>query len=265
MPIKIGKTEKYIYEMLEKQGALLFCSIDPLDYKNEEDAVKTAKAVNEGGADIIFIGGSTGAQGELLDSVATKIKEVIDVPLVLFPGNLATITRHADAMLFMSLLNARNPYYVIQAQMLAAPTLKMHGIEPIPVGYVLVQPGGTAGWVGDANMVPREKPKIAAALALAGQYLGNRFIYTDAGSNPRLQGFGPIPKEMIQMVRHAIDIPYIVGGGIISPEELRTAYASGADIVKIGTAFQNSPDAAKKAAALFKKTTIEEGRKKLKR
>ncbi len=262
--IKIGKTEKYIHEMLEKQGKLLFCSIDPLDYKNEEDAVKTAKAVNEGGADIVFIGGSTGAQGELLDRVATGIKEAIDVPLVLFPGNLATITRHADALLLLSVLNARNPYYITQVQTLAAPTLKMLNIEPLPTGYIVVQPGGTVGWVSDANLVPREKPKIAAALALAGQYQGNRFIYTDTGSNPRLQGFGPIPKEMIMAVRSAIDIPYIVGGGIISVEELKTAYAAGADIVKIGTAFQNSPEEAKKKATLFKQTCIEEGKKKLK-
>jgi phosphoglycerol geranylgeranyltransferase len=134
----------------------------------------------------------------------------------------------------------------------------------LPVGYIVVQPGGTVGWVGDVNAIPREKPKLAAALALAGEYLGNRFIVTDVGSNPRLQNSGPVPTEMIRAVREAISVPYIVAGGILTERELRAAYSSGADIVQIGTAFERTNNA-HRLASLFTKVAREEGRKKLKR
>ncbi len=258
-----GKVESYIKEMLEAKGAMLFTLIDPDDYKTEKEAVATAKASMEGGADIILIGGSIGAQGTMLDTVTMAVKEAVHTPVILFPGNIATLTKHADAIYFMSLLNARNPYWITQAQMLAAPLIRKMGIEPLPVGYIVVQPGGTVGWVGDANLVPREKPKIAAALAMAGECLGNRFILTDAGSNPSLQGSGPIPPEMIRMVRKVISIPYIVAGGVSTTKELADAYRNGADIVQVGTAFEQG--AASKKAKLFAKVVKEEGGKKLRK
>jgi phosphoglycerol geranylgeranyltransferase len=262
--MKMGKTELYINEVLSTKGAMFFSVIDPVDYPSNADAIKTAKAVSNGGADAILLGGSTGAQGELLDDTAKEIKEEIDVPLIVFPGNIATITKHADAIYFMSLLNARNPYWITHAQMLSAPIIRSMSIEPLPVGYIVVYPGGTVGWVGDVNFVPREKPKIAAALALAGEYLGNRIILTDAGSNPRLQNSGPIPKEMIRAVKSVITVPYIVAGGVATEKDLADAYSSGADIVQIGTAFENAQNASKKAR-LFSAVAKEEGRKKLRK
>ncbi len=261
--MKIGKIELYIHEMLESKGTMLFSLIDPVDYKSEAQAIKTSRDLVRAGADIILLGGSTGAQGEMLDDVAKGIKESIDVPLVLFPGNIATITKYADAIYFMSLLNARNPYWITQAQMLAAPIIKKYNIEPLPVGYIIVHPGGTVGWVGDANFVPREKPKIAAALAMSGEFLGNRFIITDTGSNPRLQGSGPVPKEMIRAVRSVISVPYIVAGGIMTGDELASTYSSGADIAQVGTAFED-PAKAYKTALMFSKIAKEEGLKKKK-
>ncbi len=263
--MKIGKVELYIHETLETKGAMLFSLIDPVDYATPEIAVKTAKGSAEGGADIVLLGGSIGAQGEMLDSVVKNIKEVIDVPVVLFPGNIATITKNADAMYFMSLLNSRNPYWHAQAQMLAAPLIKQVGIEPLPVGYIIVSPGGTAGWVGDVNLVPREKPKIAAALALTAEYLGHRIILTDTGSNPQAQGMGPIPNEMVRAVKSVIDVPYIAAGGIRTPQQLRDVYRSGADIVQIGTAFEDHGNTAYKKAAAFAKVAKEEGARKLKK
>jgi phosphoglycerol geranylgeranyltransferase len=260
---KSRKVETYINEILQTKGAMLFSLIDPVDYESQDDAVKTAKYACEGGADAILIGGSTGAQGEMLDDMAKAIKESIDVPLILFPGNIATITKYADAIYFMSLLNARNPYWITQAQMLAAPVIKHDNIEPLPIGYIVVHPGGTVGWVGDVNSVPREKPKIAASLALAGQYLGNRLILTDTGSNPQAQNFGPVPVEMIRAVKSVIEVPYIVAGGISDLGYLRSAYAAGADIIQIGTAFENAKDALK-LAKQFSKVAKEEGAKKLK-
>ncbi|MCL5440850.1 MAG: geranylgeranylglyceryl/heptaprenylglyceryl phosphate synthase [Candidatus Marsarchaeota archaeon] len=260
--MKRGKVEIYINELLAEKGAMLFSLIDPVDYKSVDAAVATAKKSASGGADVILLGGSIGAQGELLDEAAREIKESIDVPLILFPGNIATITPYADAIYFMSLLNARNPYWITQAQMLAAPVIKKACIEPLPIGYVVIHPGGTVGWVGDVNSVPREKPMIAAGLALAGEYLGNRFIITDTGSNPHLQNSGPVPAEMIRAVKSAIDVPYIVAGGISSISHLRKAYASGADIVQVGTAFEKGKDPHKIALAMSK-VTKEEGRRKI--
>ncbi|MDE1860357.1 MAG: geranylgeranylglyceryl/heptaprenylglyceryl phosphate synthase [Candidatus Micrarchaeota archaeon] len=261
---KPGKVERYIYERLEQKGALMFMLVDPVDYKTPDMAVKTAAEAHAGGADLILVGGSIGAQGELLDYVTKGIKEAIGAPVVLFPGNIATLTRHADAVYFMSLLNARNTYWITNAQMLSAPLVKQMRIEPLPVGYIVVAPGGTVGWVGDVNMVPREKSKIAASLALAGEFLGNKFIITDVGSNPQTQGYGPVPHEMVRAVKDAITVPYIVAGGIRDVDMLRTTIRSGADIVQIGTAIEQSSEARKQAEA-FAKVIKEEGAKKLKK
>jgi phosphoglycerol geranylgeranyltransferase len=261
---KPGKVERYIYERLAEKGALMFMLVDPVDYKTPDAAIRTAKAACDGGADLMLVGGSIGAQGELLDYVTKGIKEVIDIPVVLFPGNIATLTRNADAVYFMSLLNARNTYWITNAQMLSAPLVKQLGIEPLPMGYIVVQPGGTVGWVGDVNMVPREKTKIAAALALAGEYLGNKFIITDVGSNPQMQGYGPVPAEMIKAVKDVISVPYIVAGGIRDVDLLRTTIKSGADIVQVGTAIEQSSEAKKQTEA-FAKVIKEEGAKRLKK
>ena len=264
MSLKIGKAERYIYERLEKKGALMFMLVDPVDYKTPELAIKTARDAAEGGADLILVGGSIGAQGELLDSVTKGIKEVVSSPVVLFPGNIATLTRYADSMYFMSLLNARSTYWITHAQMLSAPIVKQMDIEPLPVGYIVVAPGGTVGWVGDVNLVPREKEKIAASLALAGQFLGNRFIITDVGSNPQLQGFGPVPPRMVRAVKDAISVPYIVGGGIRDVDSLRATIKAGADIVQIGTAIEQSSKAKKQTEA-FARIIKEEGAKRVKK
>ena len=259
--MKIGKIEKYINDNLDKEGALLFALIDPVDYENAEMAVSTAENAVAGGADIVLIGGSTGAQGELLEDTTKMISEKVNVPVVLFPGNIATVTKYADAVYFMSLLNARNPYWITQAQMLSAPLVKSLNIEPLPVGYIVVQPGGTVGWVGDANMIPREKPKIAASLALAGEYLGNRIIVTDAGSNPQLQGYSGVPLDMIREVRKVISVPYVVAGGIKTVDDARNVIKNGGDIIQIGTAIEKSGNPKTQTSA-FSKAIKEEGKKK---
>lgn len=260
--MKIGKVERYIHETLDTKGAMLFSLIDPTDYKREDDAVKTASESVRGGADLVLIGGSMGIQGGLLDSITKRIKESIDVPLVIFPGNTSTITTNIDAIYFMSLLNSRNAYWITQAQMLAAPVIKRMSIEPLPVGYIVVAPGGTVGWIGDVNMIPREKPGIAASLAIAGEFMGNRMIITDTGSNPQLQNSSYVPKEMIRMVKSAVSVPYVVAGGIKTIDDLKTVYSSGADIVQVGTVFEGQSDPYKQALS-FSKVVKEEGRKKL--
>jgi phosphoglycerol geranylgeranyltransferase len=164
MSAKIGKTEKYIYERLEERAHLMFMLVDPVDYKTPDIAIKTAKEADEGGADLILVGGSIGAQGELLDYVNKGNKGCGILTRSSLSGQHSNAYKYADAVYFMSLLNARNPYWITHAQMLSAPLVKQMKIEPLPVGYIVVAPGGTVGWVGDVNLVPREKSKIAAAL-----------------------------------------------------------------------------------------------------
>ncbi len=253
----IGKVEKYINEGIERDGALLFVLIDPLDYPSFDKAVDTAGEACNAGADIILIGGSIGVQGGILDEVTKKIKERVNVPIVLFPGNTGTLSKSADAVYFMQLLNSRNPYWISQAQALAAPVVKQLGIEALPVGYIVVEPGGTVGWVGDANKVPRHKPQIAASLALAGEYIGSRFIVTDVGSASEL---GPVPLEMVKAVRKAISVPYIVAGGIKTKKQAEDIVKAGADAVHIGTIAQDAKDVGKTIREFVKAVKTAGGR-----
>lgn len=242
MVIQMGKIEKYINEELEKKKGLLFALIDPLDYKSPQDAIKTAKNADEADADVILIGGSTGVQGEDLDMVTKTIKENVSKPVVLFPGNIGTLTKYADAVYFMSMLNSRNTYWISEAQMLAAPMVRHYKIEPLPTAYVVVEPGGTVGWVGDAKRLPRNKPKIAAAFAMAAECMGFRFFITDAGSNPET---GPIPLEIVSAVKSCISIPYIAAGGIRTPDQAKSIVKAGADIIQVGTAFEKESSVSK--------------------
>lgn len=231
---KIGKVEMYIHEKLEREK-LHFILLDPDDVKPEA-AGKIAEMGEEIGVDAVMVGGSTGAEGEVLDSVVKAIKESSSLPVILFPGSHGGISKYADAIFFMSLLNSRNPFFITGAQALGAFQVKRYGIEPIPMAYLIVEPGETVGWVGDAKPIPRHKPKIAAAYALAGQYLGMRLVYLEAGSGAK----EPVPPEMIALVKQAIDVPLIVGGGIRTGEQARTAVKVGADIVVTGTAIEKA-------------------------
>jgi len=240
--MKPGKTERYINDQIAKDGGILSIVIDPVDWPSEDSAVEAGVAACEAGADLVAVGGSIGAQGALLDNVTKRIKEKINIPVALFPGNIATITPYADAIYFMNLLNSRNPYWLSLAQTLAAPMLKSIKLEPIPVGYIVVEPGGTVGWVGDANVIPRNKPGIAAAVALAGEYSGSRVIFTDAGSASPL---GPVPVEIVSAVAKVIDVPYLVAGGIRTPQQASDIIKAGADWIQIGTAAEKSKNSKK--------------------
>ncbi|MCX6815814.1 MAG: geranylgeranylglyceryl/heptaprenylglyceryl phosphate synthase [Candidatus Aenigmarchaeota archaeon] len=255
--MKPGKVENYINKKTKDDGGILSVIIDPVDYPNPEKAIETAVVAHKAGVDIIAVGGSIGAQGRLLDTVTKSIKEKVDIPVVLFPGNIATITPFADAIYFMSLLNSRNPYWISQAQTLAAPLIKQLNVEPLPIGYIVVEPGGTVGWVGDANVVPRNRPHIAAALALAGEYNGNRIIFTDAGS----AAYEPVQLDMVSAVRKAIDVPYLVAGGVRTPRQAADIITAGADWIQIGTAAEKTSDP-KKTIESFVYAIKQAGKKK---
>lgn len=224
-------------ERMRRESAerpLLAVLIDPAKVGGDE-ARRFARAAAEGGADLIFVGGSIGA-GFGLNDVIMGVKEESKLPVILFPGNVDGVSPHADAILFMSLLNSANPYWIIQAQALAAIPIRRMGLEAIPTAYLIVEPGhrSAAGWVGAANPIPRDRPEIALAYALAAEMLGMRWVYLEAGSGAE----APVPPEMVRLVREGTRLGIIVGGGIRSPEMARERAVAGANVIVVGTHFE---------------------------
>jgi phosphoglycerol geranylgeranyltransferase len=231
----LGNVEKYLLDKIESEGSIHITLIDP----EEVTPPQASRIVNKAkmsDTSAIMIGGSTFVSSAHLDDVVKAVKRTVKIPIILFPNNVTGISRYADAIWFMSLLNSVDPYFLIGAQILGAPLVKKFGIEPIPLGYLIAGEGGTAGVVGKAIPIPYNKPELAAAHALAGQYLGMRFIYLEAGSGAK----NPVPPDMIRVVRHYVDIPMIVGGGIRSREQALAAASAGADIIVTGNVVEES-------------------------
>ncbi len=231
----VGPIEKYLIEKIEAEGAIHITLVDP-EKVTPPQASGIARKAKSSGTSAIMIGGSTFASTSHLDSVIRAVKRTVKIPVILFPNNVTGISRRADAIWFMSLLNSVDPYFLIGAQVLGAPLVKKYRLEPIPLGYIIVGDGGTAGIVGKAIPVPYNKPELAAAHALAGEYLGMRFIYLEAGSGAKK----PVPPGMIRAVKRYIDVPLIVGGGIKSRRQALVAASAGADIIITGNVVENT-------------------------
>jgi phosphoglycerol geranylgeranyltransferase len=231
----IGSVEKYLLEKIESEGSIHITLVDP-EKVTPTQASRIVSNARSGETSAVMVGGSTFVSSAHLDDVVRAVKRTVKIPIILFPNNVTGISRYADAIWFMSLLNSVDPYFLIGAQILGAPLVKKYDLEPIPLGYVIVGDGGTAGVVGRAIPVPYNKPELAAAHALAGQYLGMRFIYLEGGSGAKT----PVPPEMIRAVRHYIDVPLIVGGGIRSREQALAAASAGADIIVTGNVIEDS-------------------------
>ena len=230
-----GPIERYLLDKIKADGSIHMTLIDP-EKVSAEAAARVAESSRNSGTAAVMIGGSTVASQKHLDDVVKAIKSKIDIPTILFPGNVTGISRYADAIWFMSMLNSADPYFLMGAQILGAPYIKKFHIEPLSMGYVIVGDGGMAGKVGKAIPVPFNKPELAVAHALAGQYLGMRFIYLEGGSGVAT----PVPPEMIHAVKQAIDVPLIVGGGIRTKELAISAVSAGADIIVTGNITESS-------------------------
>jgi phosphoglycerol geranylgeranyltransferase len=178
-----------------------------------------------------MVGGSTVISTSHLDRIVKAIKKTVSIPVILFPNNVTGISKHADAIWFMSLLNSSDPYFLMGAQVLGALVIKKFGLEPIPLGYIVVGEGGAVSVVGKAVPIPYDKPELAAAHALAAQYFGMRFVYLEAGSGAKQ----PVPNSMIRTVKNATHIPLIVGGGIKTGEQVKEMVGAGADVIVTGT------------------------------
>jgi len=223
-----GRVEKYLLDKIKAEGSIHMTLVDP-EKTSPSQAAKIAENSKANGTAAIMVGGSTFVSQVHLDDVI-KTMSHIKIPIILFPNNITGISRHADAIWFMSLLNSVDPYFLIGAQVLGAPLVKKYGLEPISMGYIIVGEGGTAGVVGKAIPVPYDKPELTVAHALAGQYLGMHFIYLEGGSGATK----PVPPEMIRMVKKSTKIPLLVGGGIRTKKQALAAASAGADIIVTG-------------------------------
>ncbi len=223
-----------LFKENKKQLAVL---IDP-DKLSEEQLINTVKIADENKTDFIFVGGSLLTSDNLFRCIRT-IKENSSIPVVLFPGNSYQISRNADAMLFLSLISGRNPDMLIGMHVLAAPYIKLAAVETVPTGYMLVDSGKPTSvtYMSNSFPIPNDKKDIAACTAMAGEMLGLKIIFMDAGSG----AMQSVPEEMISFVKGSIEIPLIVGGGIRTPEKARSVLEAGADTIVVGNLFENDP------------------------
>jgi phosphoglycerol geranylgeranyltransferase len=201
--------------------------------------------INQSPATHVFIGGSH-VQNNILDELIVRLKESFPfrgrgaLPIVLFPGNSSQISAKADAILFLSLISGRNPDYLIEHQVKAAPILKKTNLEIISTGYILIESGNetAVARVSETKPLDRNNNDYAMHTAQAGEMLGHKLIYLEAGSGAKKA----VPYEMIKKVSNNVEIPLIVGGGIIDLPGIQKAYDAGADLVVIGTAFENDAE-----------------------
>ncbi len=219
-----------------KQLAVL---IDPDSLHTEEALLSLVHLCNEQQVDLILVGGSLITNG-FWDRCIELIKANTKIPLVLFPGNIMQTHKAADAILFLSMISGRNPDLLIGKHVLAAPLLKKSGIEVVPTGYMIVDGGNITSvmYMSNTTPLPSDKNNIAACTALAGEMLGLKVIYMDAGSGAK----NPISASMIAEVKSQINGPLFIGGGIRTPQQAIDACNAGADIVVVGNAIEKDPN-----------------------
>lgn len=218
----------------KQQKKLLAVLLDP-DKLLVKDIATIVCKINESPATYIFVGGSIVANRKT-EALVIEIKKHTNLPIVLFPGNFNQVTSKADAILFLSLLSGRNPEYLIEQQIKAAPHLQKIDLEVIPTGYILVDGAVKTAVqkVSETQPIEQKNTELITHTALAGEYLGKKLIYLEAGSGAMV----PVDLINIKAVAKALSIPLIVGGGIRSQQQLQQAYSAGADLVVIGTAFE---------------------------
>lgn len=226
----------HIQKSSKKGKKLVSILLDP-DKTTLEEIPIISERIENLKANFIFVGGSFVEKG-ITSVFVKKLKENTNLPIVLFPGDYSQVTNNADALLFLSLLSGRNPEYLIEQQIKAVPFLKNSNLEIIPTGYILID-GGTNSSVlkiSKTSPIAQNNINLAVATAVAGMYKGKQLIYLEAGSGAKI----PVNLDLISEVKKNINIPLIVGGGIRTKEQLNNAFKYGADMVVIGTAFEQN-------------------------
>lgn len=236
---------KQITENREKQFAILF---DP-EHCEENMLNKMISLANEAAVDFVFVGGSL-LVNDKLDACIHLIKKETSLPVILFPGSEMQVNKRADAILLLSLISGRNPEMLIGKHVVAAPYIRASGLEVLPTGYMLIESGNSTSvlYMSNTRPIPREKDDIAVCTAMAGEMLGLKLIYLDAGSGAAY----PVPAGMISKVKENIRIPLIVGGGITSPEIAIENCRAGADMIVVGNGIEKDAGLITEIAAAVK-------------
>ena len=235
-----------ILQKINAGNKLIALLIDPDKFSNKQvEALK----INEALIDIVLVGGSFTFKH--IGKVIAGIKEVISIPVILFPGDVTQLTDEADAMLMLSLISGRNPEYLIGNHVLAAPRILEYNLETIPTGYIVINGGKktAVSYISNTDPIPSEQEDIIVATALAGKYLGHKLIYLETGSGASHTA----PAGLIKKVKETVQLPLIVGGGIRSVEQASEVLNAGADIIVIGTLFETNPDAVREIILSVKK------------
>ena len=229
----------------EKRLAILF---DPEQLRLQKMDQALDLAI-ENGVDYFFVGGSL-LVNSMLDPLLEDIRKRCSIPLLLFPGNSFQLSYRADALLFLSLISGRNPELLIGQHVLAAPYLKMSPLEIISTGYILIDGGvqTSVQYMSNTSPIPASKDDIALCTAMAGEMLGLKTIYLEAGSG----ALNPVSKTMIEAVSGGLSVPLLVGGGIRTPEKAAANFRAGADVVVVGNAIETDPGLIRELAAARK-------------
>lgn len=232
----MGKVDEYIRGRVSSGEKLHFTLIDPDKSRDLDKLEKLAEEVKGYGTDLFLIGGSLGVTPEEADNVA-KVLRKTGLPVVVFPGNINCLTKHADAVLFMVLMNSLDRYYLIDAQILAAPIIRKYGLETIPTGYVVVYGDTAVAHVGKVYPLPPGKPEVIVAYAMACEMLGFKYIYLEAGSGSEKT----IPPIYPRLVKEYTKLVVIAGGGIRTVEQAKVLVNNGVDVVVTGTIVEDNP------------------------
>ena len=211
-------------------GPLHFTLLDP-DKTPGSRAGELARRAEELGTHLILLGGSTGIRPEGMSEAARSIHASTRVPVVIFPQGAESVTPEADAILWMSLLNSRNLRWVVRIHAATSLAIRRLALEPISLGYLVVAPGMKVGEVGEADVLSREAPEVAAGWALAAEYLGMQLVYLEAGSGAA----EPVPPSLVQAVHQVLQVPLLVGGGIRRADQARALLGAGAQVLVTGT------------------------------
>ncbi|MBI4428238.1 MAG: geranylgeranylglyceryl/heptaprenylglyceryl phosphate synthase [Ignavibacteriales bacterium] len=230
------KTFEKLMSIKRDRGAGYLILIDP-DKIVRDKLPAFVRESTEAGADGFLVGGSLMSTGEF-DNVLRMIKSNTTLPVVIFPGSLFQVSSIADAILFLILISGRNPEYLIGHQVIASPIIKNIGLEAISTGYMIIESGKTtsAEFISNTKPIPRDKPDIAVAHALAAEFIGMRFLYLDAGSGADV----PIPDELVKKISKASSLPIIIGGGIRTPEDALKKVEAGASFIVTGTIIEEN-------------------------
>jgi phosphoglycerol geranylgeranyltransferase len=219
--------------------------IDP-DKVNDESMQELIQLSLDAQVDYFFVGGSL-VISSYLDDCVQYIKRSCDIPVILFPGSPSQVSKYADALLYLSLISGRNPELLIGQHVVSAPIVKKSGLEIMPTGYMVIDGGAptTVSYISNAAPLPSDKNEIAMCTAMAGEMLGMKLIYMDAGSGAKRA----INESMIEKVASCIDVPLIIGGGITTPEKAYLNCKAGADLIVVGNAIEKDASLIKEISA----------------